>query len=208
MIKIIICDDHPLITEGLKSFIENRDEMQIVATATSAAELWQVLEENETDVLILDISLPDGNGVDICAEVKKMYPHIKVIALSNHDERSFIVRMLGNKASGYLIKSTSIGELEKAIKYGYRGGIYFGEDAQKVLVSMAEVMQVEVPPITKREKEVLEYISQGLSSPQIAEKMFISSQTVDSHRKNLMAKFGVNKTISLVQKAKDLNFLS
>ena len=71
MIKIIICDDHPLITEGLKSFIENRDEMQIVATATSAAELWQVLEENETDVLILDISLPDGNGVDICAEVKK-----------------------------------------------------------------------------------------------------------------------------------------
>ena len=73
---------------------------------------------------------------------------------------------------------------------------------------MAEVMQVEVPPITKREKEVLEYISQGLSSPQIAEKMFISSQTVDSHRKNLMAKFGVNKTISLVQKAKDLNFLS
>ena len=208
MIKIIICDDHPLITEGLKSFIENRDEMQIVATATSAAELWQVLEENETDVLILDISLPDGNGVDICAEVKKMYPHIKVIALSNHDERSFIVRMLGNKASGYLIKSTSIGELEKAIKEVYGGGIYFGEDAQKVLVSMAEVMQVEVPPITKREKEVLEYISQGLSSPQIAEKMFISSQTVDSHRKNLMAKFGVNKTISLVQKAKDLNFLS
>ena len=137
-----------------------------------------------------------------------MYPHIKVIALSNHDERSFIVRMLGNKASGYLIKSTSIGELEKAIKEVYRGGIYFGEDAQKVLVSMAEVMQVEVPPITKREKEVLEYISQGLSSPQIAEKMFISSQTVDSHRKNLMAKFGVNKTISLVQKAKDLNFLS
>ena len=118
MIKIIICDDHPLITEGLKSFIENRDEMQIVATATSAAELWQVLEENETDVLILDISLPDGNGVDICAKVKKMYPHIKVIALSNHDERSFIVRMLGNKASGYLIKSTSIGELEKAIKEG------------------------------------------------------------------------------------------
>ena len=208
MIKIIICDDHPLITEGLKSFIENRDEMQIIATATSAAELWQVLEENETDVLILDISLPDGNGVDICAEVKKMYPHIKVIALSNHDERSFIVRMLGNKASGYLIKSTSIGELEKAIKEVYRGGIYFGEDDQKVLESRAEVMQVEVPPITKREKEVLEYISQGLSSPQIAEKMFISSQTVDSHRKNLMAKFGVNKTISLVQKAKDLNFLS
>ena len=128
MIKIIICDDHPLITEGLKSFIENRDEMQIIATATSAAELWQVLEENETDVLILDISLPDGNGVDICAEVKKMYPHIKVIALSNHDERSFIVRMLGNKASGYLIKSTSIGELEKAIKEVYRGGIYFGEE--------------------------------------------------------------------------------
>ena len=123
MIKIIICDDHPLITEGLKSFIENRDEMQIIATATSAAELWQVLEENETDVLILDISLPDGNGVDICAEVKKMYPHIKVIALSNHDERSFIVRMVGSKASGYLINSTSMGDLEEAIKEGWRGGI-------------------------------------------------------------------------------------
>lgn len=207
VIKIIICDDHPLITEGLKSFIENKNELEIIATATSAAHLREVLKEFSPDVLLLDIALPDGNGIDLCEEIKKHYPDIKVIALSNHNERSFILRMLWNNASGYLVKSSSINELEKSIKEVYAGGIYLGEEAQRVLVSVSEAERVKVPPITKREKEVLQYIAGGLSSPQIAEKMFISPQTVDSHRKNLMTKFGVNKTINLIQKAKELNFL-
>lgn len=206
-IKIIICDDHPLITEGLQSFIGSNKEMQIVATASTAQELMEILPKYEADVLLLDISLPDGNGIDLCGEVKKKYPEIQVIALSNHNERSMIIRMLSNNASGYLIKSTSIKELEKAIKMVHSGGVYFGVEAQKVLTSLANNENGKIPPITNREKEVLEFISQGLTSPQIAEKMFISPQTVDSHRKNLMAKFNVNKAVSLVHKAREMNII-
>lgn len=129
---------------------------------------------------------------------------MKIIALSNHNERSFILKMLGNQASGYLVKSSSVGDLERAIEEVYRGEIFLGREAQRILTSLAQSEMQEIPPITKREKEVLQYIIEGFSSVQIAEKMFISPQTVDSHRKNLMAKFGVNKTINLIQKVKEL----
>ena len=206
-IDIIICDDHPLITEGLQSFINNTKEMRIIATASSARELWEILKDYQADVLLLDISLPDSNGVELCAEIKAKYPHLKVLALSNHNERSYILRMLSSSASGYLIKSSSIVEIEKAINEVLSGSIYFDDEARKILASLANTETTSLPPITKREKEVLKYISEGLTSPQIAEKMYITSQTVDSHRKNLMAKFSVNKTINLLQKAKELGII-
>lgn len=206
-IDIIICDDHPLITEGLQSFINNTKEMRIIAIASSARELWEILKDYQADVLLLDISLPDSNGVELCAEIKAKYPHLKVLALSNHNERSYILRMLSSNASGYLIKSSSIVEIEKAIKEVHSGRIYFDDEARKILASLANTETTSLPPITKREKEVLKYISEGLTSPQIAEKMYITSQTVDSHRKNLMAKFSVNKTINLLQKAKELGII-
>ena len=206
-IKIIICDDHPLITEGLHSFINHKNEMEIVATAATAKELREKLPNTPADILLLDISLPDGNGIDLCAETKQKFPDLKIIGLSNHNERSFILRMLCNNASGYLIKSTSITEIEKAIREVYYGGIYFGTEARKTLASLVDKETTEIPPVTKREKEVLQYIAKGLTSPQIAEKMFISPQTVDSHRKNLMSKFVVNKSVNLVQKAKELGII-
>lgn len=206
-INIIICDDHPLISEGLQSFINNSKEMKIIATANSAKQLWEILSLHHADVLLLDISLPDGNGVELCAEIKSQYPNLKVLALSNHNERSYILRMLGNNASGYLVKSSSIVELEKAIKEVYNGNVYFDTETKKILASLAGSETLAIPPITKREKEVLQYISQGLTSAQIAEKMFIATQTVDSHRKNLMSKFSVNKTVNLLQKAQELGLI-
>lgn len=206
-IKIIICDDHPLITEGLQSFINNTQNMKIVGTAASVKELWDLLPKHDADVLLLDISLPDGNGIEQCVAIKTEYPNLKILALSNHNERSYILRMLGNNASGYLVKSSSIMELEKAIREVYEGNIYFDTEAKKILASLATPEIMDIPPVTKREKEVLQLIAQGLSSSQIAEKIFITSQTVDSHRKNLMSKFSVNKTVSLIQKAKDLGLI-
>ncbi|MDO5615536.1 MAG: response regulator transcription factor [Cruoricaptor ignavus] len=205
-IKIMICDDHPLITEGLQSFINHKKEMEIIATAATAKELREKLPDTPADILLLDISLPDGSGIDLCAEIKKKFPDLKIIGLSNHNERSFILRMLNNNASGYLIKSTSITEIEKAIREVYYGGIYFGTEAKKTLASLVS-NETEIPPVTKREKEVLQYIALGFTSPQIAEKMYISPQTVDSHRKNLMSKFSVNKAVNLVQKAKELGII-
>src|SRR5690606_4564 len=100
-IKIIICDDHPLITEGIHSFIVQKNDMEVVATANSGAELMNVIREVNADVLLLDVNLPDDNGVDLCIQIKKLYPEMKILGLSNFNERSVIVRMLNNGASGY-----------------------------------------------------------------------------------------------------------
>lgn len=206
-IRIIICDDHPLITEGIHSFITQKEDMEVVATAGSAAELMDILPVTMADVLLLDVNLPDENGIDVCMEVKKKYPDIRILGLSNFNERSVIVRMLNNGASGYLVKSESVNVVEQAIRHIYEGGLYFGKEAQSTLTSLTKTELMETPPITKREREVLQYLDEGLTSTMVAEKMFISSLTVDSHRKNLLRKFNVSKTINLLQKAKELGII-
>ncbi len=206
-IEIIVCDDHPLITEGLASFIHRKENMIIQATASTISELREVLKETSADILLLDISLPDGSGMDMCAEVKKLYPQMKILGLSNFDERSIILRMINNGASGYLLKSTPIAEIERAIKHIYDGGIYFGKETQNILNSMTDKETIVIPPLTQREKEVLRFLADGMTSPQIAEKMFISPTTVDSHRKNLMQKFEVGKTVNLIKRAKEAGYI-
>lgn len=207
IIRIIICDDHPLITEGIHSFIAQKEDMEVVATAGSSAALMDLLPLQMADVLLLDVNLPDENGIDVCMEVKKKYPHLKILGLSNYNERSVILRMLHNGASGYLVKSESVNVVEQAIRHIHEGGVYFGKEVQNTLSSLTKTELMETPPITKREKEVLQYLDEGLTSAMIADKMFISSLTVDSHRKNLLRKFNVSKTISLLQKAKELGII-
>lgn len=207
MIRTVICDDHPLITQGLKSYIDLNRQIQIVASAASAKELRDVLSVTDADVLLLDIQLPDGNGIDLCAEVKQAYPELKILGLSNLDDRNIILRMLNQGASGYLLKSAPMEEIEKAILHIYEGGVYLGQHAQNSLVLLKNNLSGEIPPVTRREKEVLHYLSQGLSSVEIAEKMFVSPLTVDTHRRNLLQKFNVSKTVNLLQKAKDLGII-
>ena len=207
MIRTVICDDHPLITQGLKSYIDLNRQIQIVASAASAKELRDVLSVTDADVLLLDIQLPDGNGIDLCAEIKQTYPELKILGLSNLDDRNIILRMLNQGASGYLLKSAPMEEIEKAILHIYDGGVYLGQHAQNSLVLLKNNLSGEIPPVTRREKEVLHYLSQGLSSVEIAEKMFVSPLTVDTHRRNLLQKFNVSKTVNLLQKAKDLGII-
>jgi len=202
-IEIIICDDHPLIAQGLSSFIGQKEDLIIVATATTARELRETLAIKSADILLLDINLPDGNGLELCPEIKKKYPELKILALSNFNERSIILRMLHNGASGYLLKSSSTAEIEKAIRNIVDGNLHFGKEAQKILTTITAQELIEIPPVTKREKEVLKYLADGLTTPQIAKKMFVSAVTVDSHRKSLMQKFEVNKTVILLQRARE-----
>lgn len=207
MIRIIICDDHPIINQGIESYFASHNKMRVVATANSVAKLRTLLATTTVDVLLLDINLPDGDGMELCAEVKKSYLELKVLGLSSLDERSVILRMLENGASGYLLKNAPMEEIEKAILHIYDGGVYLGTYAQSSLISQKKDDKIEIPPVTRREKEVLYYLAKGLSSIQIAEKMFVSPLTVDTHRRNLLQKFKVGKTVNLLQKAKKAGIL-
>lgn len=206
-IEIIICDDHPLITEGLFSFIEQQPMMTIKATAMTGKELMEKLKTTTADILLLDINLPDESGLDLCLTIKKEYPEMKILGLSNFNQRSVILRMLNNGASGYLLKSASTKEIEQAIYQIYEGGVYFGQETQRILSAITDKELTEIPTVTRREKEVLMHLSDGLTTPEIADKMFISALTVDSHRKSLMKKFDSNKTVNLVQKAKEAGII-
>lgn len=207
MFRTIICDDHPLITQGLSSYLEPHAKIKVIAAAASLAKLRELLLTLEADVLLLDIQLPDGSGLEICSEIKQQYPKMLILGLSNLDDRNIMLKMLQDGASGYLLKSAAMEEIVQAIEHIAAGGVYLGQSAQKSM-SMSKQNPVEkIPAITRREKEVLYYLAQGLSSVKMAELLFMSPVTIDTHRRNLLQKFNVNKTVNLLQKVKDLGLL-
>ena len=208
-IKILICDDHPLINEGLQKMINNSENMQIMDSATTVLQLMQVLQQKQPDIILLDINLPDGNGIDLCLTIKKQFPQVKILVISSNGDRSSLIKMIRNGASGYLLKSAPAGEIENAINLVYQGGTYYSDEMQKLVTTvLSDILQNEQPPVTRREKEILTCLKQGLNSQQIAEKLFISPLTVETHRKNLLAKFNVGKTINMLEKAVAMGIIS
>jgi DNA-binding NarL/FixJ family response regulator len=150
---------------------------------------------------LLDINLPDISGIDLCKKIHKEFPEIKIIGISTFSERSYISRMIENGASGYLIKSASANEIAEAIDTVLLGKIYLSVSMEHIAKPLSIMRSDNLPALTKREKEVLQLISEGLTNNQIAEKLFISPLTVDSHRKNLLTKLDVNNTASLIKLA-------
>lgn len=181
--------------------IEKLPDHLVTGVAGNAVETVNLLKTVTVDVLLLDINLPDISGIDLCKKLKKEFPTIKVLALSTFSDRSYISRMIENGALGYLIKSASAGEIAEAIASVMRGNLYMSLNMEHLLRPLAVSPTGSLPELTKREKEVLQYISQGLTNNQIAEKLFVSPSTVDTHRKNMITKLGVSNTASLIRVA-------
>jgi two-component system, NarL family, nitrate/nitrite response regulator NarL len=198
-INILIVDDHPMVLEGMKAQLSNLDYITVTGTATNAFEAMEKLKSLPVDIVIVDINLPEVSGIDLTEKIKKEYPSIKVLAMSTFKERSYISQMIKNGASGYLVKSASKEEIEAAILSANEGKLYLSLDINAI--DLNSEITTDVPVVSRREKEVLQLIVDGLTNPQIAEKLFISLHTVDSHRKNLLAKFNVNNTASLIRVA-------
>jgi two-component system, NarL family, nitrate/nitrite response regulator NarL len=198
-IRVLVVDDHPMVLEGMKSLLANIEYVTLSGAASNAIEAMQVLKDIRVDVAIVDINLPNIDGLELTKKIKADYPLVHVLAMSTFKERSYIVQMIQNGASGYLLKSATKGEIEEAILSAQAGKLYLSLDINSVDVN--QKMNSPMPIISSREKEVLKLIADGLTSPQIADKLFISLHTVDSHRKNLLTKFNVNNTASLIKLA-------
>ncbi len=205
-IKLLIIDDHPIVTEGLKLILQNQPGIVIANHAFSGTEAMSLLKEESFDVVLLDISLPDMSGIDLSKYIKKEHQHTKVLVLSTFNERSMIMQMIQSGAMGYLFKNTQSGELIKAIKMVNDGLFYLGEEVQKTMSEYSGDDE-EIPVLTRREKEVLLYIAEGLITSVIAEKLFISPLTVETHRRNLMQKFRVGNAPALIKKAMNLKLI-
>ncbi len=200
MTKVYIVDDHPLVIAGIRSLLEKEHGILWMGQSMTAADCLKHFEKNSSDVILMDISLPDLSGIELCREIKSRYPGIRVIALSTFHQGSYITKMMESGANGYVVKNADKQELLDAIREVMRGGVYMSFEAGKAWRENVS-RQESQPVLTKREKEVLTLISEGLTNPQIAEKLFVSITTVDSHRKNLMAKLNAKNTAMLIRVA-------
>jgi DNA-binding NarL/FixJ family response regulator len=201
MIRVFIVDDHPVVIEGIHSLLQHEPDIEWVGQAKNAQSCLGFFVNNTADVVLMDISMPDMNGIELCAILKEKYPGIFILGLSTFNQGLYIRKMMEHGASGYILKNTSKEELISAIHSIYEGGIFFNGEVGEALSAYQKSSRTELPMLTRREKEILELIAEGFTNPQIAEKIFLSPFTVDTHRKNLLAKLNVKNTASLIRLA-------
>lgn len=206
-IKLLIADDHQVLLDGLKSMLQVLPQFDVVFTAANGKEVVDYLEENEIDVLLMDIQMPVLDGYAASKIIKELHPEVKIVILSMHNERAFVEKLYAVGIAGYLLKSAGKEEIVHAIEKVAADGLYYSAEITATLLSQNtnKSTSITVSQLTKREKEVLSYISQGNTNPEIARKLFLSTDTIKTHRKNMMRKLNVNNTAGLVKYALSRN---
>ncbi|TXJ28762.1 MAG: response regulator transcription factor [Chitinophagaceae bacterium] len=195
--KLFIVDDHYLVIEGIRSMLQNEKNMEWMGHAMNAASCLAFLKHQQPDILFMDINLPDKSGVDLCKEVSEQFPTVRIIGLSTFNQQPVIRDMIDNGAMGYVLKNASKQEILHAITTVRLGKTFLSFEAGQSLLETAD----GTPEITRREKEVLQLIAEGLTNAEIAAKLFISVPTVNAHRKSLIEKFDAANTAVLIAKA-------
>lgn len=201
-VKISITDDHLVVLKGIESLLQDEGWLDIISIQEDAHSTLENFISNVPDVLLLDINLPDINGIELTKKLIAAYPDLKIIALTNHEDLSFVKRIISNGASGYILKNAHKEEILEAIKTVVNGEKYFQSKLQKKLLNQS-LGQFEnsalKPKLTKREKEVLKGIADELTTKEISELLFISPKTVESHRMSLMSKLGAKNSVGIVR---------
>lgn len=196
--SVFIVDDHYMVIEGIRSLLQNEMDIDWLGHATNASSCLSFLKQQLPDIILMDINLPDMNGIDLCKEVRKLYPSVFVLGLSTFNQQAYIRDMMENGASGYILKNADKEELLEAMNLVLKGKEYYSHE---VVNSLKDIHNQNAPLITRREKEVLKLIAEGLTNAEISEKLFISIPTVNTHRKSLLEKFKVKNTATLIGKA-------
>jgi len=203
MIQILIVDDHPMVVDGLKSSFVKHADIKVIATAGSGAECRRVLATNSPDVVLMDLRLPDVEGIDLVLDILKKFPSLKIIVLTSNQQRFYIQSLIESGIKGYLLKSADFSKILAAVRTVAEGAMHFSCEVEKQFAADKEKQLF----LTKRELEVLQLIAAGLTNQEIAEKLFISPLTVDSHRKNLLFKFNAKNTASMISEAVGQGYL-
>jgi DNA-binding NarL/FixJ family response regulator len=204
MITVFITDDHPLVSNGIRDMLSPYSFIRIIGTFLSGAELFAGIKVQQPDVLLLDIQLSDMRGEEITFTLKKDFPDVKILALTNFNNTLYASNMLKSGASGYLLKNTDEKTLVNAIETVYRGGIYLSPDMKIRVEDFRKKIQRQTSSkasLTIREIEILTLLTKGFSNQQIADELFLSKRTVENYRLNLTLKLEVKNTAGLVKYA-------
>jgi DNA-binding NarL/FixJ family response regulator len=208
-VKILIVDDHPMIRLGIHSILNNVEHLNVADEANNGREALEKLAKDNFDLVIMDIKMPEMNGIEATEEIIKLHPNTKVLAISMFDEQRYIVKMLQAGALGYVLKNTGKNEMVNAINSIMAGESYFSQEVSNIMMSQfmtrGGLNQTLEPKnditLTKRETEIIRMISEELTNSEIADRLGISSRTVDTHRRNLLQKLDVKNTAGLVKYA-------
>jgi DNA-binding NarL/FixJ family response regulator len=206
-IKIFIVDDHKLFVEGISSLLSYGSDFEVVGFSLSGLELLRILDQIVADVFLIDINMPEISGIELTRQLRRKKPDAKVLALTMYDSIEYVEKMIRSGAIGYILKTASLKELSTAIQTVAQGKRFFGEDMQEMLFNRIGNVGVENNPttysgnenasLTKREIEILSLIAEEYTTQQIAEKLFISERTVETHRKNIFSKTREKSVIGL-----------
>jgi DNA-binding NarL/FixJ family response regulator len=219
MINIVLADDHVLVRDGIKALLEDQDGITVIDEASNGKEALEVISNNKPDVLIVDIRMPEMNGIEVVANISKHYPDVKTLVLSMHDSEEYVVKSIQAGADGYLLKGASKEEFLKAINIVASGGKYFTGDVSSIIMNnfvngnTAKVKQLsneakELPfKLTKREKQILNLVLDLKNNKDIAEELQISKRTTEVHRFNLMKKLNAKNLQELTIKAKEYQLM-
>jgi two-component system, NarL family, nitrate/nitrite response regulator NarL len=200
--RLAIIDDHPIVIDGIKALLHGNDSITIEIATSSAADLLKQLEKIRVDLLMTDVMMPEMNGNELAKIVKQKYPAVKILALSMSGQGEMVSEMIEHAdISGYILKNVSQAELIAAIRKIAAGGIYFSDEVLNELSKYKPVESSSVQSLTAREIEIIKLIEKDMGNKEIAALLFISERTVETHRKNIFRKAGVNSVVGLIKYA-------
>jgi two-component system, NarL family, nitrate/nitrite response regulator NarL len=197
-VRILLVDDHAILLDGVKNLLEKEDWFQVVGIAESGEKALEFLKTNDVDIIVTDFNMPGMDGLSLVNTVRRILPGVKTIVLSMHDESHLVKEILRTGVNGYVLKKDTHRELLKAIQEVTAGNVYLSNDINKLLITNLQNPE-EGRLLTDREREILKLIAKEYSNKDIAEELFISERTVETHRKNIFKKTGTSSLVGLIK---------
>lgn len=218
-IRVVLADDHTLVRAGLRLLIEKLAGVHVVAEANDGREVLPLIHAHQPDIVLMDIAMPEMNGLEATARVVRDFPHVRVLILSMHASEEYVVQALHAGASGYLLKNAAADELELAIRAVARGEAYLSPLVSKQVISSylqhvrnGQVQDIDIPDsyqrLTARQREILQLVAEGRTTKEIAQRLQISIKTVETHRTELMRRLDIHEVAGLVRYAIRMGLLT
>jgi len=196
--RTVIVDDHPIVISGISGLLSHFDSVEITAKLTSGEMLLNYMEDNDADLILMDIFMPGITGVDLCKTIKQKHSKIIIIGMSSQSERSLVMQFIQNGGNGYILKSASFEEFKSCIEKAMQGEIVFSDEVKTIISQPNSEDLNKIPSLSRREKDIVDLLSKGKSTQEIADELFLSFLTVQTHRRNILQKYKTKNVAELI----------